>query len=147
MLIPYRKEKAAHAAAGRAMWNHAKAGEEYILRMYVNKPTRSIGQNRMFHAVLGIYANYTGRLMDDMKIEFKKEYFFEWRKDKQGKEYKHLKETSKADTEEMTAAITKLLIWGRELWPECVVPDPRNITYMQLMQIEDDYEKEFKSGW
>lgn len=148
MLIPWRKEKAAHAAAGRAMWNHAKDGKtEYIIRMYVNHPTRSVGQNRMFHAVLGVYAVYTGRTLQDLKDDFKREHFYEWKTDKQGREYKHVKETSKATTEEMTGAINKLLVWGYDQWPECPVPDPRNITYMKLMEIEDNYEKEFQRGW
>jgi len=139
----YKKTPEIHAEFGRKVWAESEEGVEYIYTRKVNRPIRSIPQNKMFHAICQVFAMYTGHTIEEIKDEFKRERYFEMRTDKQGVLFKRLKSTSKADTSEFTWLINNLLEWGRDKWPSCIVPRKEDMSYLMLIEIEEQYEREF----
>lgn len=116
---------------------------EYIGDIKKNLPIRSIKANKFFHAVCNVYAIYTGHTMQEIKDEFKRDRFFEMRVDKQGREYKHLKETSGLDTKEYASVCNNLLQWGREKHPEITIERQEDMDYQRWMEIENEYNRVF----
>ncbi len=135
--------------------SHKKVGKElqgmpageYIIKITKNKNIRSLGANAYFHMVWNIYATHTGHYIDELKKEFyDKIGYFEWFEDKRGKRTKRYKSSGDEDTAGMAALINKQAQWGRDEFPEVVVPHKEDATYMQWMQAENDYNKTF-TGW
>ncbi len=118
--------------------------DEYYYELKKNLPVQSIGQVRKFHAVCQQYAIYTGLTMEEMKNEFKKARYFEMITDKQGREFKRLKSTNEIkDVAEYAALINNLIQWGREQMPEFHLTDPKDMSYVEWMNLQNDYEASF----
>ena len=133
----------AHAEFGKKLWNEYKSGE-YVIKITKNKPIRSLGANNYFHMVLSIYASYTGHYLDEIKDEFKLDVgYYDLVTDKQGKQFKRLKSTSEEDTTGMSRLTNQLLQWGRDKHPECIIPRLEDATYLQWIQVQNEYEKVF----
>lgn len=141
----YKKTAEDHARFGRQLWADIADDDqrEYIISLKLNRNIRSIPQNAMFHAICQIYAMYTGHTLEEIKDEFKRERFYELKVDKQGNEFKRLKSTKGLDTLEFTSLINNLMQWGQEHHPTCIVPRREDMHYQRLMEIEDQYEREF----
>lgn len=119
-------------------------GREYRIEVKVNRNVRSLPQNAMLHAIAQIYAIYTGHTVDEIKDMWKKEYWFEWKTNKLGQEYKRLKSVTEAeDTKTFSELINTMLQWGQKAYPECIVPRPEDINYIRLMEIQNEYSESF----
>lgn len=117
---------------------------EYIIKIAKNRPVRSLGQNAYYHMVWSIYASHTGHYVDELKTEFyNKIGFYEVFTDKRGKQTKRYKSSKDCDTKEMTSLINQQSQWGREEFPEVIVPRQEDATYLQWIQVQNDYEKVF----
>jgi hypothetical protein len=117
---------------------------EWIISWKINRPIRSISQNKFFHAVCKVYAIYTGHTLEEIKDEFKRDCFFEMKVDKQGVEFKRLKSTAKLDSAQFTHLCNALLQWGLDKHAECYVPRKEDMTYQTLMEIDERYEREIE---
>ncbi len=120
--------------------------DEYIILIKKNKPKHSIKQSNFFHAICQLYAIQTGHYLEEIKDEFKRDRFFEMKVDKQGREFKRLKPTADLDEAEYSVLNTLLLEWGKEKHPEVVVPKKGDLTYIQWMNIGNEYTRTF-SGY
>lgn len=120
---------------------------EYIIQIKKNKNIRSLGANAYYHMVWNIYATHTGHYIDELKKEFyDKIGFYETWVDERGKEVRRYKSSGKEDTAGMAALINKQAQWGRDEFPKVIVPRKEDATYMQWMEVENEYNKTF-SGW
>lgn len=144
MIFLYKaKDKIVHETFGKKLWNMAESGE-FIISVKKNKPIRSLGSNNYFHMILSIYATYTGHYIDEIKDEFKNDIgYYDIITDKLGKPFKRLKSTSKADTTEMASVINQFEQWGRDKFPECIVPRKEDATYIQWLEVQNQYERTF----
>lgn len=145
-IILYKTDDTAgHTAFGKTMRDLPPG--EYIIKITKNKNIRSLGANAYYHMVWNIYAIHTGHYIDELKKEFydKIGYFEEWT-DARGKITRRYKSTSDEDTAGFAAIINKQAQWGREEFPEVIVPRKEDATYLQWMQVENEYNKTF-SGW
>jgi len=94
--------------------------------------------------ILSIYASHTGHYIDELKQEFyTKIGFFEIFEDRRGIKTKRFKSSKDCDTKEMTSLINQLLQWGRDEFPEVIIPRQEDATYMQYMAVQNDYERVF----
>ncbi len=119
----------------------------YAITIKINRPIRSLGANRYFHMVWNIYATHTGHYIDELKREFyEKIGFYEIFTDKRGISTKRYKSSADCDTTEMSSLINQQAQWGRDEFPEVIVPRLEDATYLQYMQVENEYNKTF-SGW
>lgn len=116
---------------------------EYVYEIKKNRPIKSSKQSNFFHAVCQIYAMYTGHTLQEIKDEFKRDRFFEIVVDKQGKEFKRLKDTAGLPDDEYSALINNLLQWGREKFPDCIIPRKEDFTYKMWLDIQNNYERDF----
>lgn len=120
---------------------------EYIISVKKNKPIRSLPSNSYYHMVWNIYATHTGHYIDELKKEFyDKIGFFEMFTDKRGKTTKRYKSSADCDVPEMSSLINQQAQWGREEFPEVIVPRREDATYLQWLQVQNEYNKTF-SGW
>jgi hypothetical protein len=119
----------------------------YAYSIKKNKPIRSLGANKYFHMVWNIYATHTGHYIDELKREFyDKIGFYELFTDKRGKQTKRYKSSKDCDTTEMSSLINQQAQWGRDEFPEVIVPRKEDATYLQWIQVENEYNRTF-SGW
>lgn len=133
----------------RAFYNMLKElpSETFIYQIKKNSPVRSFGANKYFHMVWNIYATHTGHYIDELKKEFyDKIGFFEMFTDKRGKTTKRYKSSADCDVPEMSSLINQQAQWGREEFPEVIVPRREDATYLQWLQVQNEYNKTF-SGW
>lgn len=145
-ILLYRaKDEKSHKELGRKLWEIPEG--DYVVKITKNKPIRSLGQNNYYHMVWGIYATHTGHYIDELKKEFyDKIGFFEVFTDKRGVSTKRYKSSSGLDETEMSALINQQLQWGRAEFPEVIIPRKEDATYLQWMQVQNDYDRTF-SGW
>ncbi len=120
---------------------------EYIIKVHKNRPIRSLGANRYYHMVWNIYATHTGHYVDELKKEFydKIGYYTE-HTDKRGKTTRRYKSSAEEDTAGMNALINQQAQWGRDEFPEVIIPRLEDATYLQYLEIENQYTKTF-SGY
>lgn len=130
--------------------SHKRLGEElrklpegeYVIKINKNRPIRSISANNFFWAIIQLYATHTGHTSKEIDNLFRMDRFFEIIEyPKSGKREKIPKETHDLNTAEFAAVCNNLLQWGRENFPEIIVPRKEDLTYAQWMQIQTDYEK------
>lgn len=133
---------ASHKEIGRILRELPK-DKKYIISIKRNKAIRSISANAFFHAVCQIYAIYTGHTLQEIKDEFKRDRFFEMTTDKLGRQFKRLKSTGDLDTAEFAAVCNNLIQWGHEQFPAVIVPRKEDLTYIQWINVENEYEKVF----
>lgn len=105
---------------------------------------RSVKANAFFHAICQLYAINTGHTLEEIKDEFKRARYYELIVDKRGREFKRLKSTSGLDTAEFASVCNNLLQWGREEFPEVIVPQRKDMDYIKWMDIQNDYEQAFR---
>lgn len=134
--------------------NHTKVGKElqalpegdYVITIKKNRPVRSIAANKFFWAVIKIYAVHTGHTENEINEMFRMDRFFKITYNAKGEEKKVTKSTSKLDTKEFSEVINNLLQWGREEFPEVIIPRQEDLTYKQWLEIENSYSRTF-SGY
>lgn len=142
ILLYKAKDETSHRMVGKEL-SELPDGS-YVIRISKNRPVRSLGQNSYYHMVWNIYASHTGHYIDELKTEFyDKIGFYTIFEDKRGKKIKRYKSSKDCDTSEMTALINQQLQWGRDEFPEVIVPRQEDATYLQYIQIENEYEKVF----
>lgn len=143
------RRKESHQKLGKLI-QELPDGKRFQVIIKEIRHVHSISQMAYFHVVCSIYAIHTGHTMQEIKDEFKRARFFEMTIDKQGKEFKRLKETSGLDVVEYTSLINNLLQWGREEYPDVRVNRKEDMTYAQWLEyesaVENEYTKVF-SGW
>lgn len=135
--------------------SHKRLGKElqslpigsYVVVIKKNRPVRSLGANAYYHMVWNIYATHTGHYIDELKKEFydKIGYYTE-HTDKRGKTTRRYKSSAEEDTAGMSALINQQAQWGRDEFPEVIVPRLEDATYLQYLEIENQYTKTF-SGY
>lgn len=141
-LIPYTGGNAIdHKKVGDFLRSIA-AGEQWILEIKKNRPIRSIPQNKFYHAVLQLYAIGTGYDKDDIEYWFKMAKHYKITITDQGEEKKSPAKTSNLDTKEFTNMVNALLQWGRDEYPAVIVPRREDLNYIQMIEIENQYEKD-----
>lgn len=145
-LILYKSGDAdSHKKLGRELQSLPEG--EYVIKVTKNKNIRSLGANAYYHMVWNIYATHTGHYIDELKHEFyDKIGYFDWFEDARGVRTKRYRSTSDEDTAGFAAIINKQAQWGRDEFPAVIVPRKEDATYLQWMQIENEYNKTF-SGW
>jgi hypothetical protein len=116
---------------------------KYIISWKRHKQIRSMKANAFFHAVCQIYAMYSGHTVDEIKHEFKMARFYTLETDKLGREFKRGKSSSGLDTGEFAAVCNNLLEWGKDEFPAVIVGRKEDMTYIQWLNIQDEYEKVF----
>lgn len=117
---------------------------DYIISIKKKKNIRSLSANRYYHMVWHIYATHTGHYIDEIKREFyDKIMFYELHTDKRGKTTKRFKSSADCDTAEMASLINQQAQWGRDEFPEVIIPRKEDATYMQWLQVESEYTKSF----
>lgn len=136
---------ASHKAVGKIL-QELPAGE-YAIKIVKNRHIRSLGKNAEYHAIWHIYAIHTGHYIDELKKEFyDKIGFYELHTDARGKTTKRYKSSADLDEVQMQALINQQAQWGREEFPEVIVPRPQDRDYKLWMDIQNEYNKTF-SGW
>lgn len=120
--------------------------DEYVYEIKKNRLIRSIRANKFYWAVIQLYAMATGHTRKEIDNMFRMDRHSEVITYPSGKTQTIPKDTHETDTKEFAIICNNLLQWGREEFPQVIVPRQEDLTYVQLMQIENDYEKEF-SGW
>jgi hypothetical protein len=139
------KDEKSHKELGKKLSELPEGG--YVIKVSKNKPVRSLGQNAYYHMVWNIYATHTGHYIDELKKEFyDKIGFFEVFTDKREISTKRYKSSADLDETEFAALINQQAQWGRDEFPEVIVPRKEDATYLQWMQVENDYNRTF-SGW
>lgn len=139
------KDAESHKEIGRKLQELPDG--QYVVKITRNKPIRSLAANGFFHMVCQIYATHTGHYLDEIKDEFKNDIgFYTMHTDKLGKQIKRLKQSSSLDETEMASLINQLLQWGRDKFPEVIIPRKEDATYLQWIQVENDYNRTF-SGY
>lgn len=138
------KDSQSHKELGRKL-NDLPEGE-YIIEVKKNRPVRSLQANKFFWAVIRIYAIHTGHLEQEINVMFRMDRHSKIIVNSKGEEKRVPLETKTLDTKEMGAVINNLLQWGRENFPEVIIPRQEDATYIQLMNIQNEYSKTF-SGY
>jgi len=142
ILLYKANDEKSHRMVGKELASMPEGS--YVIKISKNRPVRSLGQNAYFHMVWNIYASHTGHYIDELKKEFyDKIGFYTVFEDKRGKQTKRYKSSKDCDTSEMTSLINQQLQWGREEFPEVIVPRQEDATYLQYIQIENEYERVF----
>ncbi len=119
---------------------------EYVVKITKNRAIRSLSQNNFFWAIIQIYSTYTGHTIKEIDYLFRMDRWFQIIEFKSGKTEKIPKETHNLDTSEFAQVVTNLLQWGLENFPEVIVPRKEDLTYLQYIEIQNQYEKS-QSGW
>lgn len=145
-LIPYTaKDAVSHKKVGRVLQELPEG--DYVISVKKNKPIRSLKANSYYHLVWNIYAIHTGHYIDELKKEFYDHIgFYDLFEDSRGVITRRYKSSAKCDKTEMAALINQQLEWGRHEFPEVIIPRLEDTTYLQWMEIENQYNKTF-SGW
>ena len=118
---------------------------EYLVEIKKNFPSRSLNQNKYYHAILNIIAIESGHTRDEIANMFKMARHYEEGTYPSGKMYRIPKSTHDLDTKEFTAMCNNLEQWAREEWPELIIPQQKDLDYKLWMEIENRY-KQVQSG-
>jgi hypothetical protein len=120
-------------------------GRDYCVVVKQNKPIRSLKANAFFWVVITIYATHTGHTTKEIDYLFRMDRHWEEVEMKSG--IKRVpKESHNMDETEYAALINNLLQWGREEFPEVIIPRREDMTYQQWMGVQNEYYK-VQSGW
>ncbi len=139
------KDPDSHKSIGRQLQELPEG--EYVIDIKKNKPIRSLGANNYYHMVWSIYATHTGHYIDELKHEFYDVIgFFTLHTDARGKTTKRYKSSADCDKEEMARLINLQADWGKREFPEVIIPRKEDATYLQWMQVQNEYNQTF-SGW
>ncbi len=116
--------------------------DEYIYSIKKNRSVRSVSQNNFYWAVIQLYAIHTGHTQKEIDGMFRMDRHFEIVEyPKSGRREKIPKDTSDLKTDEFTFLCNNLLQWGRENFPEVIVPRKEDLTYVQWMNISNEYDR------
>lgn len=135
------KDAVSHKELGNKLWDMPTG--EYILMVKKNRPIRSLQANKFFWAVIRLYAIHTGHTEQEINIMFRMDRHSKIILNSKGVEKRVPLETKALDTKEFAIVCNNLLAWGYENFPEVRVPRKEDMTYIQYMEIENDYTKVF----
>lgn len=117
---------------------------DWLVTFKRNRPIRSLKANAFFWAVIKIYAMHTGHTEKEIDYMFRMDrHWEEVTNPKTGRSWKVPKQTHDRDTAEFAAIINNLLQWGREEFPEVIIPRREDLTYQQWMEINNQYDRTF----
>ncbi len=120
--------------------NAKTVGKNYCVVVKQNRPVRSLSANAFYWVVCQIYATHTGHTVKEIDYIFKMDRHWEEVQLKSGAK-RVPKETHNLDTKEYSSVINNLLQWGREEFPEVIIPRQEDMTYQQWMGVQYEYEK------
>ena len=120
-----------------------KVAVDYIIEIKKNHAIRSIKQNAYYWVVITIYSIHTGHTKKEIENMFKMDCHFEVVTYPNGRQKIVPAETHETDTAEFTAIVNKLLQWGRENFPEVIIPRQEDVRYKELMEIENEHDRVF----
>lgn len=135
-----------HPIFGKQLAEMAKQyPARYLISVKKHRVIRSLPQNKYYHMVWQIYASHTGHYPDELKHEFyDKIGFYELWTDKRGKTTKRYKSSADCDVAEMASLINQQAQWGREEFPEVIVPRKEDATYLQWLEVQNQYAQTFQ---
>ena len=140
----YSGDEKDHISAGKVLRELPKKANGYLVIIKENRPIRSLAANAYYHMVWNIYATHTGHYVDELKQEFyDKIGFYTLHTDSRGKSTKRYKSSKDCDTAEMSSLINQQAQWGRDEFPEVIVPRKEDATYLQWLQVENEYNQTF----
>lgn len=118
---------------------------DYVIQVKKNRPVRSLKANAYYWMCVKIYSIHTGHHESEIDYMFRMDRHYQM-KVINGREVKVPKETKDLDTKEYADFVSKFLAWGRENFPEVIIPRPEDATYLQWVQVNNDYNESF-SGY
>lgn len=119
---------------------------EYVVSIKRNKPIRSISQNKFYWALVSLCGKHAGHHREEIDYMFRMDRHYEFVEFPNGRTEKVPRRTSDLDTAEMTAVCNNLSEWIKDFFPEIIIPRREDLTYLQWMNIENEYNKTF-SGY
>ena len=131
------KDKASHKKLGQLL-QELDAGE-WLVKWTKNRPVRSLGANRYYHAIIHIIATETstdpGKLHELLKAEFNTEAYV-----MNGEVMTYVKSTADLNTKEFADYVRRVKHWAAERLG-IIIPDERDIDYAKWDKIKEDYER------
>lgn len=115
-----------------------KAGKDYCVVVKENRPIRSLKANAFYWVVIQIYATHTGHTSKEIDYLFRMDRPWEEIELKTGRK-RVPKESHNLDSKEYAAVINNLLQWGRENFPEVMIPRQEDVTYQQWIEVQNNY--------
>lgn len=124
-------------------------GKKYVITIKQHRDVRSLPQNRYYRVVLTLISAQTGQGTGDRFLDqdmlhdiFKKKFngemvYFP----KSGSEVVG-GSTASMDSKEFTMYINRIKKWAEEEYG-LIIPEQKDMTYAQWMQIETDYDETF----
>ena len=137
----HEKRKASHLSVGKEL-QKLDEGFTYLLSIKRNRAIRSLSANNFFWMVINLYATATGHTKNEIDFMFRMaRHWKEIAMPSSGEVIRVPKETHELDTKDFSAVINNLLQWGREEFPNVIVPRREDATYLDYMRIEDEYDE------
>ena len=122
---------------------------KYLVSIGKQKDIRSLAQNRYYWKWLTIISTHTGQGTGDkyqdthaLHKHYKKKFNSEMHVNEDGEIEIEINSTSELNTKEFTVYLNRI---RQDVLEEhgITLPDPRDITYAQWLQIDTDYEETF----
>jgi len=132
-----------HSKIGKILQELEVKQNGYVISIKANQPIRSISQNKFYWAVVGLYSTHTGYHKDQLDNLFRLDRWFEWKELPSGKSIKIPKKSSDKDVAEFARMCTLFLDWAKEEFPAVIVPRKEDLTYLQWMNLENEYDAAF----
>lgn len=129
-----------HKKLGKAL-KGLPAGE-YVVKVELNRPVRSLDQNKYYHAILKIIGAETGNEHDELHRICKQKFNSDTHYREDGTAMVYVNSTSDLNSKEFTAYINNVKQWALEEF-QIVIPDRKDLDVMKWMQIEDNYDATF----
>lgn len=130
----------------RKLWEFLKEipdDSEYIVTVEKKRNIRSLQANKFYWAVMKIYAMETGHTESEIELMFKMDRHYEIVEYPGGRTQKIPLKTSDLDTKQFSSLVNNLLQWGRELFPEVIIPRQEDLTYLQWLELNNRYDQSF----
>lgn len=137
-IIPYTAgNEKSHKNLGQEL-RGLKAGE-YVITIKKNRPIRSLSQNKYYWALISLAASHSGHTNREIEFMFKMDRCFESVTYPNGKVKEVPKDTGDMDSDDFARVCNELRQWITEIFPELIIPRKEDLTYIQWMKIEKDY--------
>lgn len=121
-----------------------RPGKDYAVTVKENRPIRSLDANAFYWFVINIYAIHTGHTRKEIENMFKMDrHWEEVTYPKTGRRQRVPKDTHDLDDRDFSIVCNNLLQWGREEFPQVIVPRKEDATYAQWIEVKNDYDKTF----
>lgn len=144
MILLYQPgDQKLHAEAGKKLAALKTYKHGYIVEVKRNCPIRSNEHNRYYRAVLKIIATHTGQDADFLHDLYKAQFNYEERAmPETGEMVRIPRSTSKLDTEQFSAYVTKIKQHAREDLG-CDIPEREMFDLRSEMEIREQYDRVF----